>query len=270
MHRRFAVSLLAAVAVFSACQEDLTAEKAKWETIQKEWSAKVEKTKKGQAELTEKLKVAPVPAEETELVADKAALEKAEAGIGAAIADAEKAIGAAKANIDGLIAKGKKVPVEVALGNTKSSVDGVLSRAESLVNASTEQLEQLNRKVTTAGAEREAAKSRTAAWAGEVKKKGGLMSIDDLSFNADQLAIDKSRVALTSLLATLKTCPELRVEVVVTAASESAELSTKRADALKAYLTGKGIDAAVFAKVTGTSVKEADEKVAVTVTTPCK
>ncbi|MFT3712662.1 MAG: hypothetical protein QM817_33855 [Archangium sp.] len=264
------MSLLVAVAVFSACQEDLTAEKAKWDSIQKEWSTKVEKTKKGQTELTEKLKVAAIPAEETELVAEKAALDKSAEGITTAIADAEKSIGTAKASIDGLIAKGKKVPVEVALSGTKSTVDGVISRAESLVNAGSASLEQLLRKVTTAGAEREAAKSRTAAWSGEVKKKGGLMAIDDLVFNADQLAVEKSRVALTSLQATLKTCAELRVEVVVTAVSESAELSTKRADALKAFLTGKGIDAAVFAKVSGTSVKEGDEKVAVTVTTPCK
>ena len=49
----FAVSMLAAVVVFAACQEDLTNEKAKWDSIQKEWAGKVEKTKKGQAELAD-------------------------------------------------------------------------------------------------------------------------------------------------------------------------------------------------------------------------
>lgn len=266
----FAVSLLAAVAVFSACQEDMTAEKTKWESIQKDWAAKVEKSKKSQTELTEKLKAYVVPPEETELAAEKAALDKALEASAVGIADAEKAIAAAKANIDGLIAKGKKISVEVALGNTKTSVDGVLSRAESLVNAGLSSLENLGRKVTTAGAEREAAKSRTAAWAGEVKKKGGVMVIDDLVFTADSLLVEKSRVALTSLIATLKSCPELRVEVVLTAASESPEFSTKRVENLKTYLTGKTVDAAVFAKTTGSSVKEGDEKVSVTVTTPCK
>lgn len=266
----FAVSLLAAVAVLSACQEDLTTEKTKWDTIQKDWAAKLEKSKKSQTELSEKLKAYVVPAEETELSAEKAALDKALEASAGAIADAEKAITTAKTNIDALIAKGKKIPVEVALGNTKSSVDGVLSRAESLVNAGHASLDTLGRKVTTAGAEREAAKSRTAAWAGEVKKKGGVMVIDDLVFVADSLLVEKSRVALTSLIATLKTCAELRVELVLTAASESPEFSTKRVENLKTYLTGKTVDAAVFAKATGSSVKEGDEKVTVTVTTPCK
>lgn len=263
----FSVVLLS----FVACQEDLTTEKTKWESIQKEWSAKVEKTKKVQAELDTKLKAFTLPEDQPELAADKANLDKSDAAITAALADAEKAIGGAKANIDGLIAKGKRLPVEVALGSsTKTSVDGVLARADSLASAGISSLEQLERKVATAKAEAEAAKSRTAAWAGEVKKKGGMVSVDDLVFTADALTVEKSRVPLTSLVATLKTCPELRVEVLVTANSDSAELSTKRADALKAYLTGKGVDAAVFAKSAGKSEKDADEKVAVTVTTPCK
>ena len=265
-----AVSLLAAVAVFAACQEDLTAEKTQWDGIQKEWAAKVEKTKKAQLDLTEKLKGFEVPADETELAAEKASLEKALEGSAAAMTEAEKSMATAKANIDGLIAKGKKISVEVALGNTKTSVDGVLSRAESLVNAGNASLEQLGRKVTTAAAEREAAKSRTAAWAGEVKKKGGVMMIDDLIFVGETLLVEKSRVPLTSLVATFKTCPELRVELVLVAATDSAEVSTKRVEALKTYLTSKAVDAAVLAKATGSSVKEGDEKVTVTVTTPCK
>jgi outer membrane protein OmpA-like peptidoglycan-associated protein len=266
----FAVSLLASVVVLSACAEDLTTEKATWEATQKEWAAKVEKTKKSQAELDAKLKAFVVPEGETALVAAKADVEKSVAGMGTALVDAEKAMGAAKANIDGLIAKGKKVQLEVALGTTKSSVDGVLSRADSLVNAGASGLEQLERKLATAKAEGDAAKSRTEAWAGEVKKKGGMMSIDDIVFAADALTVEKSRVALTSLVATLKACAELRVEVTVTANSDAAELSTKRAEALKAYLVGKTVDAAVFATVTGKSEKDAEEKVAVTVTTPCK
>lgn len=270
MQTRSSLSLLASIVVLSACAEDLSGEKATWEATQKEWAGKVEKTKKAHDELLAKLKAFQVPEGEAALVTEKQGVEKSMEGIVSAIADAEKAIGAAKANIDGLIAKGKRVQLEVALGTTKTSVDGVLSRASSLVSAGSSGLEQLERKLATAKAEGEAAKSRTEAWAGEVKKKGGMMSIDDIAFAADAITVEKSRVALSSLVTTLKTCAELRVELTVTANSEAAELSTKRAEALKAYLVGKTVDAAVFAKVTGKSEKDADEKVAVAVTTPCK
>jgi hypothetical protein len=259
-----------ALAVCTGCADDLTDEKAKWDSIQKEWATKLEKTKKGHADLVEKLKTFNVPADEAELVAEKTSIEKSLEAGSTAIADGEKAVGAAKTKVDGLIARGKKVPVEVALGNEKTAVDGVISRAESLVNAGNASLEQLGRKTATVAAEGEAARSRTAAWSGEVKKKGGLMSIDDLVFVGEGLMVEKSRVALSSLVATLKSCPELRVDATLVASSDSAEVGTKRADALKAYLTGKGVDGAVFAKLTGSAVKDGDEKVTVTVTTPCK
>ncbi|MFO0595077.1 MAG: hypothetical protein U0228_07230 [Myxococcaceae bacterium] len=266
------VALFAALAFasFTGCQEDMTAEKARWDGMQKEWATKLEATKKGHAELAEKLKAVAAPEGEGELVAARNALNEQLTAGEKAITEAEKAVGEAKANIEGLIAKGKKVPVEVALGNVKNSVDGHVMRASSLVNAGNEQLEQLDRKMQTLKAEGEAAKSRTSAWAGEVKKKGGMLAIDDIVFQGEGLVADKSRVALTSLVATLKTCAEVRVEVAVTAVSDVADLGSKRAEALKGYLTGKGVDAAVLAKVSGTSAKEGDEKVAVNITTPCK
>lgn len=267
---RFVAPLFVSVVVLTACAEDLTEQKTQWDAMQKDWAAKVEKVKKSHEELLAKTKGFALPAGDEALAGEKAALDKAIEGTAAGMEAADKAIGAAKASIDGLIAKGKRVPVEVALGTTKSTVDGSLARAASLVSAAGENFEQLEKKMAVLKAEGDATKSRSEAWAGEAKKKGGMLSIDDVAFTADQVNVDKSRVALNSLVATLKACGELRVELAVTANSEAADLGGKRAEALKAYLTGKGVDAAVLAKVSGKAEKDAEEKVSVSVTTPCK
>jgi outer membrane protein OmpA-like peptidoglycan-associated protein len=262
--------LFVALFAFAACQDDLTAEKAQWDTSMKDWATRQDKIKKGHAALLEKLKSVAVPEGDATLTAEKAALDKSAASCTEAVNDIEHHVATSKGVIDGLIAKGKKVPVEVALSAEKATVDGAVAKAQSLVDATGEMVNMLNTKVAAAKASADAAKSRTEAWAGEAKKKGGMLAIDDIAFNGDALNVDKSKVALTSLVATLKACPELKVELAVTALGEAADLGSKRGEALKAYLTSNGVDAGVFAKVAGAVVKEGDEKVAVTVSTPCK
>jgi hypothetical protein len=265
-------SLLFAVTVFalSACQEDMTEEKATWDATTKGWTARIDKMKKGHDELEARVKAFTVPEGETELVAEKANLDKALDTGHNAITSGEKEFATAKTTIDGLISQGKKVPVEVALGTTKTTVDGALSRAESFVSSANEALDMLSKKVEAAKASAGAAKSRTEAWLGEVKKKGAAIIVDDLAFAGDALDVQKSKVALASLVATLKSCAELKVELSVVALGEAADLGTKRAEALKAHLTANGVNAAAIAKVAGSVVKEGEEKVSVAVTTPCK
>lgn len=261
----FAVTALTLV----ACQDDMTEEKATWDTATKTWTGRLEKMKTGHDELAVKVKAFAAPESEPALLADKAALDKSLESGTTAITNAEHELATAKSTMDGLFAAGKKVPVEVALGNVKSTVDGAFARAESMVSSANSALDMLTKKVAAAKASGDAAKSRTDAWLGEVKKKGALVSIDDVVFAADAVDAERSKVALTSLAATLKSCPDLRVELNTVARGEG-DLGTKRAEALKAYLVANGVAAATLAKVAGTVVTEGDEKVTVAVTTPCK
>lgn len=265
-------SLLFAASLFAltACQEDLTAEKASWAASTKGWDARLEKMKKGHEDIAAKVKAYALPEEAAALAPDKAALDQALETGAAAIAKGEKELAAAKSAIEGLMAQGKKVPVEVALGTTGAAVDGVLLKAESLVSAANEALEQLTKKADAAKSEASALKARTEAWLGEVKKKGGALAVDDLVFNGGVLEVAKSKLALQALAAALKSCAELKADLSVTALGEAADLAQKRADALKAQLSADGVNAAVVAKVVANTVKEGEEKVSFAVTTPCK
>ncbi len=264
-------SLLFAVTFFTlAGCADLSEEKAAWEASNKDWAAKLEKIKKGHGELATKVKAFAVPAGEAALETEKATLDKSIETGTAALAEAEHHLAEAKTEIDALIAKGKKVPLEVALSGQKAEVDGAIAKAQSLVSASSQGLDMLSAKVAAAKGAGEAAKSRAEAWMSEAKKKGGLLAIDDIVFNVDAVDLEKSKVSLASLLTTLKSCADLKVELSVTALGEAADLGSKRAEALKAYLTANGVNAAVLAKVAGSVLKEGEEKVAVAITTPCK
>jgi hypothetical protein len=139
-----------------------------------------------------------------------------------------------------------------------------------MVSSANEALDMLSKKVDAAKGAAGAAKSRTDAWLAEVKKKGAAVMIDDLVFKGDALDVEGSKVALSSLVATLKSCADLKVELTVVALGEAADLGTRRAEALKAHLTTNGVNAAVLAKVVGSVVKEGEEKVSLAVTTPCK
>jgi hypothetical protein len=75
---------------------------------------------------------------------------------------------------------------------------------------------------------------------------------------------------MESLVGFFKTCDTLKADVLVVAGGEAADLGTKRAEALKAALTGAGVDAKVFGKVEGKVEAEAAEKVTLTVAAPCK
>ena len=264
-------SLLFAVTVFAlvACPEPLTAERATWDTTTKGWAARVEKMKKGHEELATKVKAFSAPDSEPALQADKAALDKAVGEGTTAITDAEHEMATAKTTIEKLISNGKKVQLEVALGTTKATVDGTLARAESLVSSANSALETLARKSQAARASGDAAKSRTEAWLAEVKKKGAMVLVEDLAFAGEALNVDQSKVALASLVGTLKGCPDLKVELAVVALGEG-ELGNKRAEAIKAHLLANGVNAAVLAKVSGTATPEGEEKISFTVVAPCK
>lgn len=265
------ILLLAVTALaLTGCPEDLSTEKATWDTTTKGWADRLDKMKKGHDELAGKVKAFTVPETEVALVAEKADLAKAVETGTTAITAAEHEMQTAKTTIEKLISNGKKVQLEVALGTTKSTVDGTLARAESLVSSANSALETLTKKVGAAKATGDAAKSRTDAWLNEVKKKGSTIIVDDLVFAGEGLDAEKSKVALTSLVATLKSCPDLKVELTIVALGEAADLGSKRAEGLKTWLTTNGVDAGVLAKVSGSVVKEGEEKVSVAVNTPCK
>ncbi|PZR03918.1 MAG: hypothetical protein DI536_35195 [Archangium gephyra] len=260
-------SLLCAVTllVFVGCQDDLTAEKQTWENNKQAWAAKVEKLKKDQAALNEKVKTLVV----AEGDADKAALDGSITNANAALAEAEKGLEAAKATMEKAIADGKKVPVQVALGTTKSAVDGVLGKADSLIVAASGAIDTLNTRMTEARAAADAAKAKADAWIAEVKKKGATLN-PQVKFKEAELDIAQSKAELDGLVASLKSCAELKTELTVAAVSEAADLATKRAESLKAYLAANGVEAAVIGKTVGQTLKEGEDKVTVAVTTPCK
>lgn len=262
----YAVTLLA----LAGCADEMKTEKATWEDTTNEWNAKLAKLKAGQAELNAKVKAIAAAEGDAALATEKSALEAANKASSHAVEEVEVAMNKAKTTMDALIAKGKKLPVELALRSTKDAVDGVLSQADSLVNAANGALDAMNKKAQGAKSAAEAARSRTTAWAGEMKKKGGMISIDDLSFDEASLQVEKSKVALQSLVASLKSCAELKVDLTVTAVGQAADLASKRAEALKEYLTANGVDAAVIAKTAGSVVADGEDTVGVAVTTPCK
>ncbi len=263
----FAVTAL----VLVACQDDMTTEKATWDTTTRGWAARVEKMKKGHEELAARVKAFTVPQTEAALVADKAALDKSVETGTTAITNAEHEMASAKTTMDGLFAQGKKVRVEVALGNTKSTVDGTLARAESLVSSANSALDTLTKRVATAKASGDALKSRTDALLVELKKKGSSVMADDVVFNGDAVDADRSRVELGSLVTALKSCPDLKVELAVASLGEgAAELGPRRAEALKTWLTTNGVPATTLAKVSGGASTDGDEKVSFLVATPCK
>lgn len=262
----FVVTALA----LAACQEDLTAEKAAWQTTTTTWAARMEKVKKGHELLAARLKVFAVPETEAAIVEEKASIDQALATGATAITHAQHEIDTAKSAIEGLIARGKRLQVEVALGNTKSTVDGSIARAESLVSSANSGLDTLTKKIASAKLANDAAKARTDAWLVEVKKKGGALQVDDLVFNGEVLDAEKSKASLEGLAATLKSCAELKVELSVVARGEAADLGNKRAEALKTNLTANGVSGATLAKVGGTVVADGEETVAFAVTAPCK
>lgn len=256
-----AVTLL----VFVGCQDDLTAEKQTWENNKQAWSAKVEKLKKDQEALKAKLKTLVV----AEGDADKAAIDGTVMSANAALGEAEKGLEAAKATMDKAIADGKKVPVQVALGTTKSAVDGVLGKADSLLVAASGAVDTLNTKMADAKLAGEAAKAKADAWVAEVKKKGATLN-PQVKFKEAEVDVAQSKAELDGLVASLKACAELKTELTVAAVGEAADLATKRADSLKAYLAANGVEAAVIGKTVGQTLKEGEDKVSVAVTTPCK
>lgn len=263
-------SLLFLVTLFllAGCQDDLKEQKAAWDTTTRGWAAHVEKLKQDQAALTEKVKSLASSEQDAAVATERQAVDNAVKAVAAGIAEAETVIAKGKTTIDDLIARGKKLPLEIALNPTRNAVDGVLTRADSLINSASGAIDTFNRKAQAAKVAAEAARSRVQAWSGELKKKGGMISVDDLEFDQAQLAVDKSRIALDSLVATLKSCPELRTDL--SAGAPTAELGSARAEALKAWLTTNGVDPAVIAKTSGAAATDGDEKVTVTITTPCK
>lgn len=260
-------SLLCAVTLlaFVGCQDDLTAEKQTWESNKAAWSAKVDKLKKDQSALNAKLKTMVV----AEGDADKAVLDSTVTNANAALAEAEKGLEAAKTTMEKAIADGKRVPVQVALGTTKSAVDGVLGKADSLLVAANGAIDTLNTKIADAKAAGDAAKARADAWIAEVKKKGATLN-PQVKFKEAEVDVAQSKAELDGLVASLKACAELKTELTVTAVSEAADLATKRAESLKAYLAANGVEAAVIGKTVGQTLKEGEDTVSVAVTTPCK
>jgi hypothetical protein len=269
MYLRTFVFALTCLAV-TGCQDDITTEKATWEAAKKDWSARLANIKKGHADLAVKVKAFAVPEGEAVLAAEKSAVDLSVETGTKSIAAVEKEVEAATTTIEGLIAKGKKLTLEVALGPAKSTVDGALAKAESLVNSANEALDMLSKKADAAQARAQAAKARADEWAAEMKKKGGQLAVPDVSFTEAAVDAEKSKVALSGLVAALKSCAELKVELTVTALGEVADLGSKRAEAVRAYLAANGVSASVVAKAVGSVVKEGEEKVAVAVTTPCK
>lgn len=264
-------SLLFAVTLFSlcACQDNLTEQKATWEAATKGWATKLDEAKKGHEALLAKMKDVP-EAHTDALKAEKADFEKRVATGGASITAAQTAVDAAKASMDKLMAQGKKVPVEVALSNTVSSVDGVVARAASFVSAANSDLETLKKSMEGEKKAGDAAAARTAAWTAETKKKGGPVPVEHITFAGSTIEVDKSKDSLDGLATALKSCAELKVELLVVAVGEEADLGSKRAEALKAHLTANGVNAASIAKAGGSVVKEGEELISFTVVSPCK
>lgn len=263
------VAALVAVAL-TGCPEALTEERAEFTNLQAEWTKRLEKSKAGLTELQAKVKAAGA----MEAGEEKATLERTLANAEKALADAEKALATAKTDIQTGLDSGKSAPAQVALSTARTAADGALARAQSLVTAGVTALEALEKKGAELKAAAEAAKAQAEAFlkasAEAVKKKGASFDVAGVVFAGEALDGAKSKTAMESLVGFFKTCDGLKADVLVQAAGEAADLGAKRAEALKAALTGAGVDAKGFGKVEGKVEAGAEEKVSVTVAAPCK
>lgn len=272
MQTRFTQPVFAAlVAVaLSGCPEALTEERAEFTNLQAEWTKRLDKSKAGLAELQGKVKAAAA----MEAGEEKATLDRTLANAEKALADAEKAVAAAKADIQQGLDTGKSAQAQVALSTARTAADGALARVQSLVSAGGTALEAMEKKGTELKAAAEAAKAQAEAFlkaSGEaVKKKGASFDVAGVVFAGDAVDAAKSKTAMESLVGFFKSCDALKADVLVQAAGEAADLGAKRAEALKAALTGAGVDAKVFGKVEGKVEAGAEEKVSLTIAAPCK
>lgn len=262
-----ALTLLA----FSGCPADMADEKAELAKLTTGWEGRIQKAKAGLAELEGKVK-AVQGADAAALAEEKATLDRTLANATAAVSDAEKTLITSKASIEAGLATGKSAQAQVALSTGRTTIDGAISRAESLVKAGGTALQALEKKQADAAAEAARLKAQAEAFQqaadAAVKKKGATLDVAGLAFNAEALDAAASKTALDSLAGFFKTCPQLKVDVELTAAGEAEELGSKRAEALKAALTAAGVDAKALGKVMGRN-DDAD-KVTLTVATPCK
>lgn len=264
------VAALVAVAL-TGCPEALTEERAEFTTLQADWAKRLERSKTGLTELQGKVKALPAGDGAAE---EKATLDRTVGNAEKAVTDAEAAVAKAKTDIQAGLDTGKGAQAAVALSMARTAADGALSRAQSLVTAGSTALEAYTKKGAELQAAAAAAKAQAeafAAAAGEaVKKKGASFDVAGVVFAAEAVDAAKSKTAMESLVGFFKTCDAMKADLLVVAGGEAADLGTKRAEALKAALTGAGVDAKVFGKVEGKVEAEAAEKVTLTISAPCK
>ncbi len=262
--------VLAAAVALTSCQDDITIEKAQWETLTKEMIGKVTGMKKGHAEMLASLAGLQLPTGNDALTLAKTAFEAKLGAQGAAIEGLDKGLSAAKAAIEPLMMAGKKEPLMAAISAQKSTLGGLMTKVTDMMTSNTAEMGNMQKMIADAAAAPagggmvpsvdDMAKKLAEAF----KMKGAKLDFSDIDFKAGTATIDAakptSKATLEKLVTFMKSCKELSVDVVGHTSKEgkpaaNEKLSLDRANSIKAYLVKAGIGAKQIAKTAGNGSK---------------
>jgi outer membrane protein OmpA-like peptidoglycan-associated protein len=284
-----------------ACAEDLTPVKALWDTVGKDYAAKVMGLKKDNDSLVMQLGKLAISGDANGPAGmAKAALMKAMTGQTAALGGLEKMLGDQTKLVGDAIAAGKLAPANAAIETAKKALGPLFTNVTDMMKKNQGDFSALEKLAAAA-----AVPAPAAFDFAKLAKSVGTADFSDIDFKSGsaEFSFDKpaSKATLDSLVGFAKTCPELRIELVGHTSKDgdaktNLALSGKRADAVKDYLLKAGVAKTTITKTSGmgstktlvaepdaaspeakamdaaalASIRNKNRRVEVAVKTPCK
>lgn len=258
----------------AGCMEDIAQEKQAWGTMTKEWDGKVEALTKSHDGMMVKAKGLTVAATDEAGTKAKSQLDAALTTEGSTVAEMKKAVADAKTAVETAITAGKKEPLKTAMAAAQTNVTATLTKATEMMTANGKMLEDLGKQLAEGKVTDEKTKAEMEQMMALLKKKGSTIDLKGIAFKANAAELDaekaESKAELQKMVAMFKSCSELKANLALTTVGEAKELGEKRAEALKAYLTGAGVAGTALGAATSKTQKKGEEKLTFTVETPCK
>ncbi len=266
------------LALVAGCKDDVTKEKAAWDTTSKDFANQFDVAKKALDGLLAKAKALQVPADLNGGAAQKAAVDGAVKAAEGGVKAVEAALSTGKSAVDAAFAAGKRDAVVAAMDAAKTAISPALVKATEALGAATRQLGDLDKALTDAKAAADKAQAEAAAVTAMINetahKKGATVELAAIAFKGTEVDAEAapSKAELEKLAVFFKAC-ELKADLkatVVSAAKDAKAVSTKRGEAVKAWLVANGVDAKRIGKIDAHVAKDGAEKVTMTVETACK
>ena len=230
------------------CSEDMGPVTAAWNQLVQTMTAKADAFKSQLASMQATVKAFPAPAATDDVgKAQKAKLDQALASHGQSVATLDTLISTSKSSFDEAVKTGKVANGQKVIDDTKAK------------------FEQLSGNLTTSAA---AVTSLIAQYKKHLDDMSKVVDTDftDLDFKPGtaQFLFDRptSKATLVKLVAYMKSCPELVVDLVGHTSNEGSDatnvsLSVARAKAVKQYLvTKEGIEDKKFREISGVGARQ--------------